>query len=184
MDNSVRKKLHELLTFLYGEGQAQNLTERVLLLLDEHHNLPVASIDEGQPQKFDEKDSILITYGDIIQAPGHPGLQNLKNFLDDYLGDKINSVHILPFFPYSSDDGFSVIDYRKIDPNLGTWEDFRALANTKKIMVDMVINHISRESRWFQAFLKGDPKYQDYFIQPDENWDLSTVILKGTGRLR
>ena len=159
MDNSIKKKLHEQLAFLYGEEQAQNLTERVLFLLEAHHNSPVVPENENQTQKFDEKDSILITYGDIIQASDHPGLHNLKNFLDDYLGDKINSVHILPFFPYSSDDGFSVIDYRKIDPNLGTWEDFRALAKTKKIMVDMVINHISRASRWFQAFLQGDPKY-------------------------
>ncbi|MDT8381564.1 MAG: sugar phosphorylase [Brevefilum sp.] len=183
MDNSIKKKLHEQLAFLYGEERAQNLTERVLFLLEAHHNLPVASENEDQTQKFNEKDSILITYGDIIQAPDYPGLQNLKNFLDDFIGDKINSVHILPFFPYSSDDGFSVIDYRKIDPKLGTWEDFRALAKTKKIMVDMVINHISRESRWFQGFLQGDPKYQDYFIHPDENWDLSKVVRPRTSPL-
>jgi sucrose phosphorylase len=47
----------------------------------------------------------------------------------------------------------------------------------------MVINHISRESRWFQGFLKGDPKYQDYFIYPDENWDLSKVVRPRTSPL-
>jgi sucrose phosphorylase len=76
-----------------------------------------------------------------------------------------------------------VIDYRSIDPKLGTWEDFREIAKSKKIMVDAVINHISRESDWFKKFLAGAPAYQDYFIQVDETWDLSNVVRPRTSPL-
>ena len=183
MDIALKQKLEEHFLFLYGKNQARDLTERTLAMLDQHMvGHKNAELREAT-KKFSEADAILITYGDIIQEPSQPPLQTLKSFLHDYLDKQINTVHILPFFPYSSDDGFSVIDYRRINPKLGTWQDIQALAASKKLMIDAVINHISRESEWFQAYLQGDPKYQDYFITVDSSWDLSNVVRPRTSPL-
>jgi sucrose phosphorylase len=183
MDLSLGQKLTEHFTFLYGETQSGELSQKTLALLEKHQLRRKDSAFDKPVKKFSEADSILITYGDSIQEAAQPTLQTLRKFLDSYLGEKINTLHILPFFPYSSDDGFSVIDYRKIDPQLGTWHDIRALANSKKLMIDAVINHISRESEWFQGYLNSDPKYQDYFITVDSSWDLSKVVRPRTSPL-
>ncbi len=185
MEESTKEKLREHLEFLYGKSQVATLQGQIQTLLDGHCNAlnqPKLTKEEAD-NKFSEKDVILITYGDIVQRPSQPALQSLKAFLDQHLNENVNTIHILPFFPYSSDDGFSVIDYRKVDPKLGTWEDIRNLAKSKKLMFDAVINHISRESEWFKGFLRGDPKYQDYFIQPDSTWDLSNVVRPRTSPL-
>ena len=88
----------------------------------------------------------------------------------------ISAVHILPFFPYSSDDGFSVIDYTAVNPALGTWDDVRRLGETFDLMFDLVINHVSSQSEWFQRFKAGDPAYEDFFIRVDPATDLSAVV--------
>ncbi|MCK9443738.1 MAG: alpha-amylase family glycosyl hydrolase [Tissierellaceae bacterium] len=121
-----------------------------------------------------EKDSVLITYGDSIINCGERPLQTLKKFADDRIKDAIEAIHILPFYPYSSDDGFSVIDYEKVDPNLGTWEDIGEFNHD--LMFDGVINHISKESLWFQEYINGNPKFQDYFIESDPGLSYSKVV--------
>ena len=183
MNEKEKQKLHHHLEFLYGEDQAANLVERISGLLQAYENMAGVKPISSSAGKFSEEDVILIAYGDIIQDPPKPALQTLGQCLDRNLGDQINSLHILPFFLYSSDDGFSVIDYRAIEPKLGTWEDFQALAKSRKIMVDGVINHISRESEWFKKFQNGDPAYRDFFIQVDESWDLSQVARPRTSPL-
>ncbi len=126
-------------------------------------------------QNLSEKDSILITYGDQIQAPGEATLQTLADVLGEYLTGIISSVHLLPFFPYSSDDGFSVTDYLAVNPEMGTWENIHTLHKNFRLMFDAVINHISVKSDWFRAFLHGEPPYTDYFITVDPDTDLSSV---------
>jgi sucrose phosphorylase len=85
-------------------------------------------------------------------------------------------IHILPFYPWTSDDGFSVTDYRKVDSNLGEWKDITSMQNNFRLMFDGVINHISAESEWFKGFLRDDPPYRDYFITVDGDPDLSQVV--------
>jgi glycosidase len=113
-------------------------------------------------ERFTEKDVILITYGDLIQAEDEKPLQILADFTK-YLKEAINTLHILPFFPYSSDRGFSVTDFEEVDPRLGTWEDILELKSSVKLMFDGVFNHISSKSRWFQEFLDGNPRFQEFF---------------------
>ena len=125
---------------------------------------------------WSESDIILITYGDSIISQKQPPLKTLKTFLDTYLKSTINSVHILPFFPYSSDDGFSVIDYRQVNPEIGSWEDIDLLAGKYHLMFDAVVNHISRKSDWFQAFQRDESPYKDYFRVVEPNTDLSSVF--------
>ena len=183
MNDKEIRKLEQHLAFLYGEGCAVELSERILARLGAIKPDLVGGQSDDSAPKFSEKDVILIAYGDIVQAPNQPDLQTLKAFLDRRFDGRLNGLHILPFFPYSSDDGFSVMDYEAIDPKLGSWADFRHLAQSRKLMVDGVINHISRESEWFQKFLAGDPAYQDYFIQVDDTWDLSQVVRPRTSPL-
>jgi len=118
---------------------------------------------------------VLITYGDQIASPGRPALAALGDWLERNVGDAIGAVHVLPFCPYSSDDGFSVIDYRAIDPELGTWDDVAALAGCYTLMADLVLNHVSAESAWFQGFFAGEAPYRDWFIVVDAGTDLSGV---------
>ncbi|MBG0787720.1 MAG: sugar phosphorylase, partial [Anaerolineaceae bacterium] len=183
MKEKQKQNLRHHLEFLYGDEQAAKLVERISGLLQAYRQAANPSRSEPLARKFNEEDVILIAYGDIVQDPPHPDLQTLGVFLDQHLVGQINSLHILPFFLYSSDDGFSVIDYRAIEPKLGTWEDFQGLAKSRKIMVDGVINHISRESEWFKRFQAGDPAYQDFFIQVDDSWDLSQVVRPRTSPL-
>jgi sucrose phosphorylase len=111
----------------------------------------------------------------MVQSPGSAPLATLADFLASRLGDAVSAVHVLPFFPSSSDDGFAVIDYRQVDPALGTWEDVERLAGHFKLMVDAVINHVSAQSTWFQKYRGGSEKHQDYFIEVDPATDLSAV---------
>jgi sucrose phosphorylase len=119
---------------------------------------------------------MMITYGDTIVHEGRPPLRELKRFLMRELRDTLSTVHILPFNPFSSDDGFSVIDYYAVNPALGSWEDLQSIGEDFDLMADLVINHCSRESRWFRNFLKGREPGKGYFIDGTEFADLSQVV--------
>ncbi|WP_345324443.1 hypothetical protein [Candidatus Villigracilis proximus] len=106
------------LIFLYGEDQAPQLLDRAQKLLDAYR--PRIQMRDG---KLTEHDSILITYGDQVQSQNANPLQTLARFCKQYLAQVIGGIHILPFYPWTSDDGFSVVDYRKVDSSLGNWED-------------------------------------------------------------
>ncbi|BDG49053.1 alpha-amylase family glycosyl hydrolase [Parageobacillus sp. KH3-4] len=127
-------------------------------------------------ESLSEKNVYLITYGDSIFEKGKPTLDTLHRFLKEQVGDIITDVHLLPMFPYTSDDGFAVTDYRKIHPKLGDWEQIEAMAADYRLMFDFVANHISKSSEWFQRYLADDPKYEHYFIPKDPSFDTSNVI--------
>jgi sucrose phosphorylase len=120
--------------------------------------------------------AILITYGDQLREPDRAPLRTLAEFCDEQLRGVVSGIHLLPFYPYSSDDGFSVIDYQQVDPALGTWDDVARIGQHFRLMFDGVINHISAQSEWFKAFLRDDPKYRDYFIAVEGDPDLSQVV--------
>ncbi len=163
----------ELLTGIYGADTAQALLPRIDALVAE---FAPASPTSKQQYFFDESDAILITYGDMVQHPNEAPLQTLRRFLDSHIAGVVEGVHLLPFFPYSSDDGFSVIDYLAVDPLLGDWADITAFSTNFKLMFDAVINHISQESAWFTAFKNGEAPYTDYFVTADPAADLSAVF--------
>jgi len=124
---------------------------------------------------FSERTVTLITYGDSLQQAGEIPLQSLHRFLRQRLSGLIDTVHILPFYPYSSDDGFSVIDYYAVDQKLGAWADIEHMSADFRLMFDAVINHMSAQSPWFQRFLAGDPDFQGMFVTESPEADLSTV---------
>ena len=122
---------------------------------------------------WDQGDVILITYGNTIKNDNELPLVSLSKFLDKYLKGHITAVHILPFFPFSSDDGFSVIDYSTVNPSLGDWEHIESISKKYKLMSDIVINHISSRSRWFENYKNGLDPGKSYFIEanPDDAFD-------------
>ena len=132
---------------------------------------------------WDQKDVMLITYGDSIEKTGEKPLHSLHSFLTKYCGGAINSVHLLPFFPYSSDDGFSVIDYSSVNEALGDWEDIQAITQDYRVMSDVVINHCSSRSLWFENFIKGEGPGSDFFFTASLEDDVSNVVRPRTSDL-
>ena len=126
--------------------------------------------------KWSQNEVLVITYGDSIVKSGEKPLATLHQFLGTYFADTITGLHILPFCPYSSDDGFSVIDYLQVNPELGNWEDVKAIAKDFDLMADLVLNHISSQSDWFKQFKQGKEPGKNYFITADPNEDLSQVV--------
>jgi glycosidase len=165
----LEARILDHLTFLYGAEQAGPLWQQMEAILIEFHRRNPGLLTSTAMGHLSERDTVLITYGDQFQEPDVPPLQTLHHVLTETLRSVVSGVHILPFFPYSSDDGFSVIDYTGVNPYLGTWSDVELLGRNFRLMFDAVINHISRKSTWFQRFLAGDPAYADWFIASEWN---------------
>ncbi len=160
------------LASIYGDERAGPIEQGVLSLMDRYRGrIPVPVTRE-----LSEWSSILITYGDQLQKAQHPHLETLAEFCESHLRGVVDTIHVLPFFPWSSDDGFSVKDYRKVDPALGDWRDIERLGKSYRLMFDGVINHVSVEGEWFKKFLCGETPYGDYFLTIDGNPDLSSVV--------
>ena len=169
----LARRIQSHLNFLYGRGQGTTCYQELEGLLSQflHRNrgkLPPAG-------RLGPADAILITYGDQVREPDRLPLQSLTEFLYRQVKGAITGVHLLPFFPYSSDDGFSVIDYYQIDATLGGWDDVARLGVEFDLMFDAVINHISSQSEWFQRYLEDDPAYTGFFITGTPGTDLSQV---------
>jgi glucosylglycerate phosphorylase len=120
-------------------------------------------------------DALLITYGDTLLGAGEAPLVALREFAGRHLKGRLSGIHLLPFFPYSSDYGFAVKDYLAVRADLGTWADIEALHADFQLMFDFVLNHVSAESDWFQGFLRGEAPFRDFFITVDPATDLSMV---------
>jgi glucosylglycerate phosphorylase len=164
-----RDRIVRHLTTLYGPIKAAATyveIERLLRVYWAHKTPEMIAADRTfvPEERFSEQDIVLITYGDLLCEHGKQPLESLNNFLSVYMQGAINTVHILPFFPSSSDRGFAIIDYDEVDPRLGSWEDIEELSERFHLMFDGVFNHVSSKSRWFQRFLNGHPGYDDVFV--------------------
>ncbi len=166
-EHTINKRLHKL----YPPEVAERAVDSMIDLIFKYKSRIVS-----KPYQLSEKDVVLITYGDQVNKDYEPSLQTLKEFMDRHLKGVVNSVHILPFYPYSSDDGFSVVNYGAVDPKMGSWREIEKISSDYRLMVDGVINHISQFSDWFKAYLAGDPYFQDFFVDVDPSIDLSKVV--------
>ncbi len=169
-------QIYQDLVYLYGQELAPLVYGRLESLLAEFQQEHPALARQPTAGRVSQRDSILITYGDMVRGEGGAPLRTLADFLESHLANTVSTVHILPFFPYSSDDGFSIIDYQAVDPDFGDWQDVEQVGRHFRLMFDAVINHISAESAWFQSFLRNDPRYRDYFIVVEPGTDLSLVF--------
>lgn len=157
---------------LYGSEKAAAVNVRFQELINRYRG----RIPKPDDSSLSERDSLLITYGDQVQEHGKAHLQTLAEFCEAHLKGVVGGVHILPFYPWSSDDGFSVKDYRAVDPALGDWNDIERLGESFRLMFDGVINHMSAQGEWFQRFLRDEKPYRDYFVTVEGNPDLSQVV--------
>ncbi|HYN89958.1 MAG TPA: alpha-amylase family glycosyl hydrolase, partial [Ardenticatenaceae bacterium] len=173
VDQVARIKSH--LDALYTEDEVEAMLGRLLVRLEEFARAHPELRDAPTAFPLDQTDVILITYGDQVREPDKAPLRSLDEFLTTHVHGFVSGVHILPFYPYTSDDGFSVVDYLAVDPALGEWRDIARIAGHFRLMADAVINHISVSSDWFQAFRAGDERYRDYFIVVAPATDLSAV---------
>lgn len=163
--------INERLQFLYTKEIAKEALDAITKLILKYKKTVVPT-----EYHLSEVDSVLITYGDQVQHQNEAPLAVLKRFLDSHIKGIINSVHILPFHPYSSDDGFSIVSYSEVSPRMGSWREVEEISKEYRLMLDGVINHISQYSKWFKGYLNNDPEYKDFFIEVDPTTDLSKVV--------
>ncbi|HCE46941.1 MAG TPA: sugar phosphorylase [Lentisphaeria bacterium] len=169
MDHIARSRILKRLRFVYGEDSPRLFEDLEKLLMSYRGRIPATKTG------WSEKDSFLITYGDSITGGKNP-LSTLHGFLKKNFKEEISFVHLLPFYPYSSDDGFSVIDYREVRKDLGGWKDVQSMGGDFKLVFDGVINHVSSQSRYLKEYLAGNPEYADYFISLPPDTDTSSVL--------
>ncbi|MBF2634032.1 sugar phosphorylase [Listeria innocua] len=155
---------------LYSEDVVESLATRIEARVNQTKQRKLVRKD-----KWDEKDIVLITYGDQFKEESKKTLPTFKKMYDRYLKSTFEVVHFLPFYPYSSDDGFSVIDYKAVNPELGDWEDIKEMEKSARLMFDFVCNHMSAKSEWFKRYLAGDKEFQNFFVEMDPDTDLSSV---------
>ncbi|HIC0648935.1 sugar phosphorylase [Enterobacter kobei] len=171
MENKVNAKIKKHINHIYGESFSDAHLDVLLSKLEQ------AAIDITEKRKsgWDEKDVVLITYADQFSAKGEKALPVLTRFYNEWLARTFSHVHLLPFYPWSSDDGFSVIDYHSVAPETGSWQDIAELKQSASLMFDFVCNHMSAKSEWFANYLAQKPGFDDFFISVDPETDLSAV---------
>lgn len=172
-NQQLQSVIEERVGRLYGPGEVSALTERILAEISSF-----SAPHEGQERGclWDQSTVVLITYADSIRAVDGSPLGTLRLFLERHLSGYASAVHLLPFFPYSSDDGFAVIDYLKVNPELGNWEDVEKIGRSFELMFDLVINHVSSQHQWLQQFIDGREPGKHYFITPPSGADLKHVV--------
>ena len=142
------KIILKILSDLYG-NKSKSIYAKIEDLVEKYDE--IKSEDDSW---VDENDVMVITYADTIISKDASGVKNLNELFEKYIKNSVSAIHLLPFFEYSSDDGFSVIDYKKLNNEVGTWKEINELSQNYDLMFDAVINHISRESDWFKEYLK------------------------------
>ena len=163
------KNLIDKLKFLYPnevEDTNRQLADIIKKFKNKKKKIEIKDKDRAL---FSERNTMLICYADHVQEPGVKTFKTMHKFLSEYASDLFSHIHFLPFCPWSSDDGFSVMDYYKVHEPYGNWEDLKPIAKNFEFMFDCVANHMSARSEWFEKFKSGDEKYKKYFIAFDKD---------------
>jgi sucrose phosphorylase len=161
------------LSLIYPDADTEKLTEQLLkkMRLDTACEKP-----RWHKNNWDEKDVAVITYANSLLRENERPLVTLNRFLDKHLKEVVSWVHILPFFPFSSDDGFAVIDYTQVNESYGDWGHIGRISKKFSLMSDLVINHCSAMGRWFEQLKMNKRPGKDYFLAVDKRYDVSNVV--------
>jgi sucrose phosphorylase len=181
--NKLHIEIEAHLGAIYQDGEVENVSLLTNELIELMGLQDKEVIENRNVNHWDETDSLVITYGDSVLLDDEKPLRTLNRFLDKYCRSSISGVHILPFYPFTSDDGFSVLDYSSVNESLGDWEDINAIANNYSLMADLVVNHCSARSPWFENFIKGRDPGRGFFYTASPDDDLSTVVRPRTNDL-
>ncbi|MGD8990429.1 MAG: sugar phosphorylase [Desulfobacterales bacterium] len=164
------EKVKDLLIGIYGKQTGALALKRIRTIIEKY-----GIQNRKKDSYFSQEDVVLITYGDSLKKQGEAPLATLHTFANQYLEGAISNIHFLPFFPYSSDDGFSVMDFFQIDPALGSWQEVAAIGQDFELMFDYVVNHFSSKGQWFENYLAGQKGFDNFAIEVDPAADLSMV---------
>ena len=181
--NKLHIEIEAHLGAIYQDGEVENVSRLTTELIELMGLQDKEVIENRNVNHWDETDSLVITYGDSVLLDDEKPLRTLNRFLDKYCRSSISGVHILPFYPFTSDDGFSVLDYSSVNESLGDWEDINAIANNYSLMADLVVNHCSARSPWFENFIKGRDPGRGFFYTASPDDDLSAVVRPRTNDL-
>ena len=174
--SSTRLKLiRRRLGKLYGVERADRLLDRMYQMIG-RYGVGVGLSPSGQSNGLSQQDVVLITYADMVQSKDRAPLDVLREFCSQHLKGAVSTVHLLPFYPWTSDDGFSVVDYRQVHPDYGKWTDIENFSKEFQLMFDLVLNHCSSKSPWFKEFVSGVEPGMNYIMEGDPEADLSAVV--------
>lgn len=176
ISSKLRAKLAQLLHSVYPKQDTDLLCEAVIDAFWTGGSAPRRRGRQLSNRLWSQRDCYVITYGNSIVDGEHKPLDLLHDFLNARLKGSINGVHILPYFPFTSDDGFAITDYRVVNSSLGAWEDIERIAGDFRLMSDLVLNHCSSQGFWFNAYLQGHPPYDRFFFEASPEDDLSAVV--------
>ena len=162
--------IQHILNDIYGTKTGNLAFNKILSLIQKYPDRK-----DRKRVYFSQEDVFLITYGDTLNKKGELPLKTLYQFAVSQFKNVFSTIHILPFFPFSSDDGFSVVDFFAVNSELGDWKDIRRLCSEFRLMFDLVLNHVSAKSMWFQNYLEEKTYYKEFAIEVDPSVDLSMV---------
>jgi len=171
-ERAVEARIVSRLHRLYGDVVGERTARRLLARLARHERRGALGDPRARRLPFDQRDVVLITYGDSLRREPDPPLAALRGFVRARLRGLVSTIHLLPFFPFSSDDGFAVIDFERVDAALGTWQDVEALGRDVRLVFDFVLNHVSSASPWLESYLRGE---RPLCIAVEPETDLSAV---------
>jgi sucrose phosphorylase len=154
-----------------GDAVADELLRRAEAFQATHPRAPVPP-----EARMSERDAFLISYADSIRRDDEAPLRTLRRWLEGPLAGTVSTVHVLPFYPWSSDDGFAVRDYHAVAPEYGDWEDVNAIAAGHRLMVDAVVNHASAQGDWFAGFLRDEAPQRDWFRTEAPDADVRGIV--------
>ena len=180
MKNNLLDTVTDHLSRIYPDHDIKKIAKQAIDTMELNKSEPPCTLHKN---KWSEKDAWVITYGDSIRKKNQEPLKTLKYFTDKYFKGAISGLHILPFFPYSSDEGFSVINYAQVNDSLGGWKDIESIGHDYDLMSDLVINHCSQQSRWFENFRQRKDPGKDYFIEAEPTENTSDVVRPRTSPL-
>lgn len=168
----LQRRVEEQLAVVYGR-LPNNLAPRLVGLAERHR----FGLQTAPPvRRLDQRSAFLVTYADSVRRLGEVPLRSLDRAVREHVGDLISDIHLLPFFPWTSDDGFGVVDHRSVDPAVGTWSDVHALRRHHDLAFDFVANHTSASSPWFLGWLAGLPGREGFYIDERDHRDVSRVV--------
>ena len=175
ISSSKLKVIRRRLARVYGIEEADILLDRLYRMVGRYG--VGAQLNQNSPN-LTARDVVLITYADMVKSSSEEQspLGALKEFCTARLKGAVSAIHILPFYPWTSDDGFSVVDYREVSPDYGTWDDVSKLGEEFELMFDLVLNHCSSKSPWFKEYVSGVEPGLNYIMEGNPKTDLSMVV--------
>ena len=172
MQSPQKAMLRTLLSDLYPDdssSKVESVSSQLLQILSQ----PSGDGDMATPpDRWDARDAVLITYADTMTGEDASALQCLRGFVNRHLLPFAAVVHVLPFLKSTSDGGFAVASHTLLEERFGDWSDLAALAEGRRLMADLVLNHVSASHPWVQEFLRDEEPGLSCVLaaEPDPCW--------------